>query len=388
MINTQRSSERYFQRPDNNHARVDSARRSLTGTGGTFLIGKRSGRFVYDIGFSWLSPQLDLNDVGFLQQTDQVRQWVQMQYRVPNPEGMFRSQYYSVYQSQQWDFGGRNLSRDQEVNGYVEFKNLWEAGTGLAYNQHSVSNADLRGGPALLYPGNISNWLWVGTDRRKKFSLNVNPSWIWGQENYLKNTSLDMRITYRPFNAMNIIIAPSFSHNQSQMQYVTTGDVSGEPRYMMGEIDQTTFRVSLRMTYMITPNLSVQYWGQPFGTSGTYKNYKYITNGSASEYTQRFMNVPPSWLTLNGTNYDVDEGNKGSVDYTFAKPDFNIGQFRSNMVIRWEYIPGSTLFLVWTQEMNGTFYGVGDPLYKPYTFDFSQQAHNVFVVKFTYRFVL
>ena len=142
------------------------------------------------------------------------------------------------------------------------------------------------------------------------------------------------------------------------------------------------------MTYMITPNLSVQYWGQPFGTSGTYKNYKYITNGSASEYTQRFMNVPPSWLTLNGTNYDVDEGNKGSVDYTFAKPDFNIGQFRSNMVIRWEYIPGSTLFLVWTQEMNGTFYGVGDPLYKPYTFDFSQQAHNVFVMKFTYRFVL
>ena len=139
------------------------------------------------------------------------------------------------------------------------------------------------------------------------------------------------------------------------MQYVSTGDVSGDPRYVVGEIDQTTFSMSVRMTYMITPNLSIQYWGQPFGTSGIYSNYKNITDSRASEYHERYSPVPSDWLTLSNGQYQVDESNNGTVDYSFSKPDFNFGQFRSNMVIRWEYIPGSTAFLVWTQEMNGAF---------------------------------
>lgn len=388
MIYIQRSSERYFQRPDNNHAHLDSARRSLTGTGGTFVFGKRSGKFVFDVGYSWLSPQLELNDIGFLLQTDQQKQSILLQYRVPNPVGIFRSQYYNLYQSQLWDFGGRNLSRDQEINSQVQFKNFWEFGTGISYNEHSISNADLRGGPALQYPGNIQYWVWAGTDRRKKLYLNVGPYWLWGNNNYLNTANVDLNLTWRPFNAMNISISPSLSHNQNQMQYVATESVEGEPRYMVGEIDQTTVRVAIRMTYMLTPNLSIQYWGQPFGTSATYTNFKYITNSTAAEYNQRYMPVPSSWMRLNGADYQVDENNNGTVDYTFIKPDFNIGQFRSNMVIRWEYIPGSTLFLVWTQEMNGAFYGKSDPVHQPYSFDYNQQPHNVFVMKFTYRFLL
>lgn len=388
MIETQRSSERYFQRPDNDHEHVDSARRSLTGTGGTLIIGKRSGKFVYDVGFSWLSPQLELNDIGFLLQTDQMRQWIYPQYRIINPVGIFRSQYYNFYQSQQWDFGGKNLSRDYELNGQVQFKNFWELGAGVAYNEHSISNADLRGGPAILYPGNVSNWIWAGTDRRKKFYVTINPNWLWGFDNYLRTWGVDMGLTWRPMNALNISIAPSIYHNLNQMQYVTTGEVGTDPRYVVGEIDQTTFRVSLRMTYMVTPNLSIQYWGQPFGTAGTYTNFKYITNANAAEYNGRYLSVPNSWITSQGSDYAVDEGNKGTVDYTFAKPDFNFGQFRSNMVIRWEYIPGSTLFLVWTQEMNGSFYDRNDATHAPYSFNFDQQAHNVFVMKYTYRFVL
>ena len=84
----------------------------------------------------------------------------------------------------------------------------------------------------------------------------------------------------------------------------------------------------------------------------------------------------------------MDEFNKGTVDYSFAQPDFNIGQFRSNMVMRWEYIPGSTFFLVWTQEMNGNFYNNSGSLAEKYSFEFNQQAHNIFLMKFTRRFVL
>lgn len=171
------------------------------------------------------------------------------------------------------------------------------------------------------------------------------------------------------------------------MQYVATADAAGNSRYIVGAIDQTTLRVSIRATYMITPNLSVQYWGQPFGTAGHYNNFKNITDARAESYTARFVQIPYEGLTLNGDNYQVDENNDGSPDYSFGQPNFNFGQFRSNMVIRWEYIPGSVLFLVWTQERNGAFYDT-DPDHKHYSFDFDRKSHNIFLIKFAYRFVL
>ncbi len=388
MIATQRSSERYFQRPDNNHAFVDSTRRSMTGSGGKFVFGKRSGRLVFDVGGSWLSPQLDLNDIGYLRQTDQVQQWAWVQYRILNPVGIFRSQRYFAGQDLGWDFDGRNISRDFWVDFFVEFKNFWSLDIGTQQVVHNTSNADLRGGPAIRYPGASAYWFFATTDKRKKIALSVNPQWQIGNDSYLRTEDLDINLTYRPTDALNISINPIFSHNENQLQYVTTGNANGENRYVMAEIDQTSFRMQLRVTYMITPNLSFQYWGQPFGTAGNYTNYKYIVNGSASEYHERYVSVPNDWLTLNNGIYSVDENNKGSVDYTFSQPNFNIGQFRSNMVLRWEYIPGSTLFLVWNQEMNGNFYHNPGSLSQRYQFDFNQQAHNTFLMKFTYRFVL
>lgn len=388
MIETQRSSERYFQRPDNYHADVDSTRRSMLGTGGNVAIGKRSGNFTYSLRGSWMSPQLELNDIGYMRQTDQIRQSAFMQYRVTNPVGITRSQYYNVNQLQSWDFDGRTISRDYEANVYYELKNFWEVGTGLYYNEFYVSNADLRGGPALRYPGGIGGWFWISSDRRKKFYAGFGPNWFEGHDKYTNNQSLELNLVYRPFNALNISVTPSISHNLNQMQYVTTGDVSGTPRYVVGEIDQLTVRASVRVTYMLTPNLSIQYWGQPFGTSGQYTNYKYITDSRAETYQERYVPIPSDWLTSSGDQVVVDEGNNGSPEYSFYKPDFNFGQFRSNLVVRWEYVPGSTVFLVWTEEMNGAFYSPKDAMHTEYGFNFNQQAHNVFLLKFTYRFIL
>ncbi len=388
MIETQRSSERYFQRPDNNHADVDSTRTSMLGTGGNVSIGKRSGNFTYTLKGSWISPQLDLNDIGFMQQTDQIRQSLSMQYRVAHPVGITRSQFYSAWQSQTWDFDGRTLWRDYEGNAIFEFKNFWEFGTGVWVNEFSVSNADLRGGPSLRYPGGIGSWMFISTDNRKKLRASINPNMFRGNDGWFRSENVELNIVYRPANALTISVMPSVNHNVNQMQYVSTEDASGAPRYIVGEIEQTTFRVSVRVTYMITPNLSIQYWGQPFGTSGQYTNFKYITDSRADSYQDRYLTMPADWLTSSGDQYIVDEGNNGSPDYAFGKPDFNFGQFRSNMVLRWEYIPGSTLFLVWTQEMNGAFYSPADKVHDQYAFDFNQQAHNVFLMKFTYRFVL
>jgi hypothetical protein len=379
---TQLSSERYFQRPDNDHTEFDPTRKSLTGTGGQLIIGKKSGNLVSDLGVTWQSPELELNDIGFLSQTDIISQWFWMQYRILQPKGITRSQRFNINEWREYDFGGRNLGEGYNVNAHAEFKNFWQAGGGITYRVRSASNGDLRGGPTLRYPGGYYFWMYINTDRRKKFSAQFSPELGVGNESYSRNVSLDFNFSYRPTNALNLSISPNVNINKNEMQYVDTPEANGQPRYVVGEINQTTIRLVMRATYMLTPNLSIQYYGQPFGTAGQYSNFKSITDAKASEYPNRFASLSTS---LTNDIYSVDENNDGNPDYSFGKPDFNFGQFRSNMVMRWEYIPGSTFFLVWTRERNGAFYD-SHSSHKNYSFDFDQKGHNIFLMKYTYRF--
>ncbi|MBX2915418.1 MAG: carbohydrate binding family 9 domain-containing protein [Cyclobacteriaceae bacterium] len=379
---TQRSSVRFFQRPDNRHTEFDATRKSLTGTGGQVVIGKKSGNLVSDLGVVWQSPELELNDVGFMPQTDIISQWFWMQYRILKPKGITRAQRYNINEWREYDFGGRNLNEGYNVNAHAEFKNFWQAGAGVTYRVRAASNNDLRGGPTLRYPGRVYYWGYVNTDHRKKFYASLTPELGLGSEHFSRSLFMQLRLTWRPTNALNLSVAPSFSRNENEMQYVATAEVNGEPRYIVARIDQNTVRMVIRATYMLTPNLSIQYYGQPFGTAGRYSNYKSITNANAAEYAGRFVSVNP---VLNTDTYWVDDNNDTVQDYSFGKPDFNFGQFRSNMVMRWEYIPGSTFFLVWTRERNGAFYD-SHPDHKSYSFDFDQKGHNIFLMKFTYRF--
>ena len=382
ISNSQLSSERFFQRPDNDHTEFDPNRKSLTGTGGQFIVGKKSGNLVSDLGVTWQSPELELNDLGFLPQTDYISQWFWMQYRILKPKGITRSQRFNINQWHDWDFGGRSLSNGYNVNAHAEFKNMWQSGGGVTYRTFRASNADLRGGPTLRYPGILYYWWYMSTDNRKKFYVMINPEMGIGRDHYAREFYFYFRMTYRPINALNLSLEPTYSSNKNEMQYVETADAGGQPRYVVGRIEQTTVRLVMRATYMLTPNLSIQYYGQPFGTAGKYSKFKSITNASASEYGGRFVTLSP---TLGADRYWVDENSDAVSDYSFGRPDFNFGQFRSNMVMRWEYIPGSTFFLVWTRERNGAFYD-NDPEHSNYSFDFDQKGHNIFLLKFTYRF--
>ncbi len=388
ISNTQLSSERYYQREDNHHTEFDPDRTALTGTGGQLVVGKKSGNLTADLGVLWSSPGLELNDIGFLAQTDDIFQWFWMGYRVLQPKGITRWQRYNINQWQEYDFGGRNLDEGYNFNLHEEFKNFWQAGTGFTYVVRSASNADLRGGPSIQYPGYYNLFLYTSTDRRKKLRADIEWDFTIGREQFRQSSSLYTNLTYRPIDALNLSVSPSISYNNNHLQYVATADAEGTPRYVVSEIDQTVGRLVVRATYMLTPNLSIEYYGQPFGASGKYQNYKSITDADAAEYSNRFVAIPTSSLTALGSGFMVDEDNDGINDYGFNRPDFNFGQFRSNMVIRWEYIPGSTLFLVWTQEKNGAFFDEGGPLHKRYSFDFPQKGQNIFLVKFTYRFVL
>ncbi|MEQ8925611.1 MAG: DUF5916 domain-containing protein [Fulvivirga sp.] len=383
----QESSERFYQRTDNNYRNVDSARNTLSGTSGTIEFGKRSGKLLFSSGLSWNSPGFEINDVGFLSQTDQItnRSWIR--YRIIKPTNLFRTMRIDARPIQTWDFGHNLLDRRLEFDSYFQLKNYWEVGTGGHTELFTASNADLRGGPSIVYPNSSSYWIWAATDNRKKIRFELNPWWRWSDQNFRSTNGWWSRLTLRPTNALNVNITGSVSWSSNELQYVTTKELNNTERYLVANIDQTIYNVSLRVTYVITPNLSVQYWGQPFAASGKYSNFKQITNGSASEYRDRFQVLNTS-MAEDADEISIDENGDGVTDYSIDNPNFNFAQFQSNMVLRWEYIPGSTLFLVWTQSRDES------PSTNRYSFDhlynslFDKYPNNVFLIKYTYRFVL
>jgi hypothetical protein len=387
ISNTQLSSERFFQRPDNYHSEFNPNKTSLTGTGGQVVVGKKSGDIISDLGIVWQSPALELNDIGFMSQTDDITQWFWMQYRSLELKKITRWYRLNINEWRSYDYGWRNTNQGFNVNGHAQWKNYWNTGGGITYNTHNISNADLRGGPSMRYPGGAYFWGYVSSDYRKKIFGEFNWEFGRGDQGYSRSDNYNLDLTYRPVNAFQISVSSSFSKNINSLQYVTTVDSEGDPRYVVAEINQTVARMSLRLTYMLTPNLSIQYWGQPFGTSGKYSDFKTVADSRAKVYKDRFVQLPSANMFFIDGQYNVDEDSNGMNDFSFGRPDFNFGQFRSNMVVRWEYIPGSTMFLVWTQERNGSFYD-SDPAHDKYSFEFAEKSHNIFLVKFTYRLVL
>lgn len=389
MVRTQRSSARYFQRPDAEHFTLDSTRTSLTGSGGRMQVVK-SGNSHWSAmaAMVWKSPEFEVNDIGYMREADNIIQVLWVGYRVWEPKGFYRSYNFGINQYSAWNFGGEHMVDGINLNGNITLKNFWNVSAGGEMNYNSVSNAALRGGPMMKSAPSFNSWYNLGTDSRKKLVIRLNAGLNAGFYGSSSNKRIGGSATYKPNNTLVLRLNPSYSVSSNQLQYIGRRTYSGEDRYLFGTIDQKVLSMSFRLNYNLTPDLTLQYWGQPFIASGGYKDFKRITNPDAGTYSDRFHTFPSSEITLQDNTYRVDENTDGTFDYSFGKPDFSIQEFLSNLVIRWEYNPGSTVFLVWSQTRSnfddeGVFIpgeNLGDL--------FDVKPYNVFLVKFSYRFGL
>jgi hypothetical protein len=203
--------------------------------------------------------------------------------------------------------------------------------------------------------------------------------------NYYANISID----YKPTNFLLFSVSPSVSFSHDQLQYVEETSYLTEPRYIFATIDQKTIGASIRVNINISPDLTLQYWGQPFVASGKYYDYKYITNPMADKYTDRFHTYQGIEILDDGNGgFNIDENSDGAPDYNVSNNNFNYQAFLSNLVLRWEYSPGSSVYLVWSQTRQNSD-GTGRMDYFNNVKDlFGVTPKNVFLVKFSYRFGL
>ncbi len=388
---TQESITRLYQRVDASHLEVDPTKTSLTGHGGNLQVGKAAGgRWRFESGVTWRSPSLELNDIGFLRQADNITHYTWVGYRFLKPFSIFRNLRINYNHWSSWDFEGYHNRLEWNLNTSANFKNNWTGGTGFEFKPKIYSNTALRGGPKLRFSDEINNWIWFNTDNRKKLRFGVNTFNLWTQHNAYKFSEIGGWVTYQPLNSLTFSLNPSFSKNIDNLQFVENVDFGSDVRYVNSRLEQKTMRMSIRINYTINPNLTIQYWGQPFISKGNYTSFKYVTNPQANHFRDRFVSYDNSQLTFNATDeiYEVDENTDGTADYSFDNPDFSFVQFRSNLVIRWEYIPGSEIFLVWSQDISQSgnpqdnlFMNLNDNV-------FGTQPKNIFLVKATYRFIL
>ena len=388
IARTQNSWIHNYQRSDADYLEYDPTRTYLMGNGGKLSLGKLGGKWMFGTQFSWRSPGLELNDVGFAQQIDQMKQVVWTAYQFYEPFSIFRSLNFNLSQYCIWDFGGNRNSLGANLSATSQFTNYWNASLNVMISGEQLSNSALRGGPALKTPGYRNMTMNISTNPQKKLTFQINGGSSFTQvKNYSIGYNLYLNIGYRPFKTLRLDVTPGMYLSEGELQYVSQKSFNEETRYIFSHINQNTFNMSIRVNYSLTPDLSIQYWGQPFIATGDYRDYKYITDSKADELEKRYRYYTQDQISLNSdwNIYQIDDNLDGTIDYSFGKPDFNVKTFLSNFVVRWEYRPGSTVYLVWTQNRN-QYANDG-------TLNFSQNieelfnggANNIFLIKFSYR---
>ncbi len=382
MVNLQKSSARYYQRPDINYVHFDTSSSQLSGYGGDIRIGKGSkGLWRYSMELIWRSPGFDLNDMGYMQMADIIKQKSTVYYFVNKPVSIFRTYNVSLSETNNWDFGLRYLSSNSNLNAYFEFLNNWAISTTASYTPKSLDTRILRGGDAMLLPSAWYESLYFRSDPSRKFSYEFFTELSSAGYESARNYSFQPTINYMPINTFKLSVNLNYSANRNDLQYITTITDSNEPKYILGKIDQHTMGITFRADYNISPELSIQYYGSPFATVGKYSTFKKVTVPDANDYHNRFLELTP---VLNGNSYEVSDNDHTGMDYEFRNPDFDFSQFRSNLVFRWEYRPGSQFYLVWSQDRTAFDQPGSQALFEGMNNLKSIYPNNIFLVKFNY----
>lgn len=387
ISNTQESWIHGFQRPDATHLKLDTTRTSLLGQGGKIVFSKNGGKLKFMAATAWKSPGLELNDVGYMRQADNILEVIWVGYRIYEPFSIFRNFNFNFNQWTEWNFSGELTGPGGNINMHTQLKNYWNFHLGGNLNGTGLSSSELRGGPALKGSGTKNIWFAFGSSDQKKLTAEVELMALSGNVKNSKNLmNYGLSLGYRPSKNLKITLSPSYTTNDDELQYVTQQDYSSRTDYIFARINQKTLSASLRVNYNITPDLSIQYWGQPFLASGKYSEFKRITDSRADSYSDRFSLFRNNELAYQAADEIYLVSNSaGNRLYSFDQPDFNVKEFLSNMVVRWEYRPGSTIFLVWSQTRNQSVSNGYFDFGKDMTTLFEDKPYNVLLLKMSFR---
>ena len=386
---TQESSAHYFQRPDAKHIDLDTTRTTLSGHGGRIQFAKESnGRWRFSERLSWRSPGLELNDLGYMRRADYIAQENQIEYIVTDPGSVLRSYNLFLDLDNEWDYSGKYSKSDLAFRSGATFLNNWGGNLQIQRDFDYTDTRLLRGGAAMKQDGFWFLNTSAHSDGSKQVSVYAYISKRWFDDALSKNTYWGQGFTYKMTQTLKFNTDLDYAHEINAWQYITTTSVDGKNQYLLGRINQRTLTLTFRIELGITPDLTIQYYGSPFVSAGQFDHFKRTTNPQAHQWQNRFRGITEDEITILNDEDQIEVIENNGLMYKFDNPDFNFREFRSNLVVRWEYKPGSTLFLVWTQGRNsfseqGTYHWSKDMNHL-----FDTHPNNVFLIKMNRWFSL
>ena len=351
----QRNSAHFFQRPDQTHISLDPTRTSLAGGTASLRLDKNAGRHsLGGIQLSMRSPEFEINDVGQMRSGDDIDFNADVQLRDTKPNKYVRLYNFGTATQSGWNFGGiRQYLRFSE-NASATLHNFMRVAAGATLAVGSTSDDLTRGGPLMRTPnsylftaslnsrGNVpTTWSIRGTHQHDDFG-----GWNW---------SAATTLTVRPASRWQASVDPTYSRVVDPRQYVGTragGSVATYgSRYIFSFIERSTLSARFRLNYAFTPNFTAEGYAEPFTASGRYYDFGELS--AARSRVQRVYGAEGTGTSIvrnaNGTRTVTD----GASTFALSALDFNRLSFRSNLVLRWEWLPGSTAFLIWQQSRAG-----------------------------------
>jgi Domain of unknown function (DUF5916)/Carbohydrate family 9 binding domain-like len=382
----QENSVHYFQRPDAGYLGVDSGATSLTGYAARVSLNKQKGNWMFNSAVGVVDPDFEVNDLGFQFRGDQINSHLMFGHKWTRPGRVFRSWRLNLAGFRSYNYGGDVTWTGLFLTGLYELKNFSTGRWFVAYNPSTVSDRRTRGGPLMINQPGVE-W---------DFQLDSDPNkqWIYGfglhgnhyRRGWEQSWSARAALEWKPGSRLSLRIEPQIEKTGTSAQYVDTFD---DPlasntfghRYVFADLDQTTVSASVRLNWIFTPRLSLEVYAQPLLSSGSYTGFKEL----ARPRSYAFNPYPDPMATADPDRIVVDPDGAGpAAGEEIDDPNFSLASLRGNAVLRWEYSPGSTLFLVWTQnrsdtESIGTF-RTGRALDRL----FGADGDNIFLIKVSY----
>jgi hypothetical protein len=398
ITRTQQSSTRYYQRPDASHLDVDPSATSMAGYYAMVDAVKQAGAFAAKVAVAAASPGYEVNDLGFQSASDRIILDTNFQYNQPDPGRILRQWNVRGSPDAVWNFAGDRVWTEVNTSFTMQFLNYWSLGGRIAYNPRHDDDRLTRGGPLASTPRRLSGDGNIRSDTRRAVVGRI--QYQWGTEErgaWDRRFSFDL--TANPSERLTIQFGPALSQSRESAQYVASVD---DPlatqtygrRYIFGGLSQTTLSLDTRVNVTFTPTLSLQLYVEPFISTGNYRELKEFERPGTFDFLEYGKDVGTISQEPDGS-YTIDpDGNGAAAAFGVSDRDFSYRSLIGNAVLRWEWRPGSTLFLVWQQSRISSLSGNGmsgtDPWIGGFGLGrdmgdmFSTPADNIFVIKVNY----
>ena len=381
ILRKQMAHNHRFQRPDADYIEVDSLADHLSGYGGLISAGKKGGNWNFNLQGQYRSPGLNLNDIGYIRQSDFFGQRFEVSYDMNEPGKWIRNYTLQLHQEALWCFGGENTGNQIGVDFKFMNNKLWSFNLNFLYDFSHLDIRELRGGPALRNDEQYRMGLSVRTNSAKDLYAGIGFHHSAFGVNNTSQDFLQLSVTWLPMKKLKISSSTDLDQRRYHQQYVTTISGNTTDEYIVGNINHHTTSFTFRSELFLTPELSLQFYGSPYYSVGKYDSFRRVDQASSRDINNRLEYLDVSYDASSG-NYTFD---RNSETLSFRNPDFSFMQFRSNLVFRWEYKLGSTLYVVWSHDRSG-WESVYNPV-RDITGDlFKIKGNHVFMVKLNFWF--